>query len=82
VLPEASRRGCRSSPGWLTVIVGGSESGARPGKVTALPQRHDAWMAADEPVIVVGWYGARNYARSWPDGGRVIQREGRAPEVS
>jgi formylglycine-generating enzyme required for sulfatase activity len=64
VLPEASRRGCWSSPGWLTVIAGGSEFDARPGEVTAVPQRHDAWMVADEPVIVVDWYGASNYARS------------------
>jgi hypothetical protein len=63
VLPEASRRGCWNSPGWLTVTVGGSESGAWLGEVTALPQRHDAWMVAGKPVIVVDWYGASNYAR-------------------
>jgi len=31
--------------------------------VTALPQGHDAWVTGDEPVIVVDWYGASNYAR-------------------
>ena len=31
--------------------------------VTALPQGHDAWVVGDEPVVVVDWYGASNYAR-------------------
>jgi hypothetical protein len=31
---------------------------------TALPQGHDAWVVGDEPVILVDWYGASNYARS------------------
>jgi len=32
--------------------------------VMALPQGHDAWVVGDEPVVVVDWYGASNYARS------------------
>ena len=40
------------------------EFDARPGDVTALPQGHDAWVVGDEPVVVVDWYGASNYARS------------------
>jgi len=36
---------------------------ARPGDVTALPQGHDAWVVGDEPVVVVDWFGASNYAR-------------------
>ena len=39
------------------------EFDARPGDVTALPQGHDAWVVGDEPVVVVDWYGASNYAR-------------------
>jgi hypothetical protein len=31
--------------------------------VTALPQGHDAWVVGEEPVIVVDWFGASNYAR-------------------
>ena len=37
---------------------------ARPGDVTALPQGHDAWVVGDEPVVVVDWFGASNYART------------------
>jgi hypothetical protein len=27
-------------------------------------QYHDAWVLGDEPVIVVDWWGASNYAKS------------------
>ena len=45
------------------VMADGSEFDARPGDVTALPQGHDAWVAGDEPVVVVDWYGASTYAK-------------------
>src|SRR5690242_10598723 len=45
------------------VMADGTGFGARPGDVTALPQGHDAWVVGDEPVVVVDWYGASNYAR-------------------
>ena len=45
------------------VMSDGVEFDARPGDVTALPQGHDAWVVGDEPVVVVDWYGASNYAR-------------------
>ena len=35
----------------------------RPGDITSLPSGHDAWVVGDEPVVVVDWYGASNYAR-------------------
>jgi len=41
----------------------GSEFIARPGDVTSLPSGHDAWVVGDEPVVVIDWYGASNYAR-------------------
>ena len=63
MLPEATRRGCWSSPSWLTVMADGSEFDAQPGHVTALPQGHDAWMAG-EAVIAADWYGASNYVGS------------------
>src|ERR1700693_3160394 len=51
--------------GVLHVVMGdGSEVDAQPGDVTAPPQGHDAWVVGDEPVVVVDWYGASNYARS------------------
>ena len=46
------------------VMADGTEFDARPGDVTALPQGHDAWVVGDEPVVVVDWFGASNYART------------------
>jgi hypothetical protein len=40
----------------------GVEFDAKPGDVTALPSGHDAWVVGDEPVVVVDWSGASNYA--------------------
>lgn len=40
----------------------GSEFDARPGDVTSLPTHHDAWVVGNEPVVVVDWSGATNYA--------------------
>ena len=45
------------------VMADGAEFDAGPGDVTALPQGHDAWVVGDEAVVVVDWFGARNYAR-------------------
>ncbi|MCA1603637.1 MAG: cupin, partial [Acidobacteria bacterium] len=25
---------------------------------------HDAWVVGDEPVVLVDWFGASNYAKS------------------
>ena len=41
----------------------GTEFIAGPGDVTSLPKGHDAWVVGDEPVVVIDWYGASNYAR-------------------
>jgi hypothetical protein len=42
----------------------GTEFVAEPGDITSLPSGHDAWVVGDEPVVVVDWYGASNYARA------------------
>lgn len=42
----------------------GTEFIAGPGDVTSLPQGHDAWVVGDEPVVLVDWYGASNYAKA------------------
>jgi hypothetical protein len=42
----------------------GTEFIAGPGDITSLPSGHDAWVVGDEPVVVVDWYGASNYARA------------------
>lgn len=41
----------------------GTEFEAKAGAVTALPSGHDAWVVGDEPVVLIDWYGASNYAR-------------------
>lgn len=41
----------------------GTEFVAEPGDVTALPSGHDAWVVGDEPVVVIDWWGASNYAK-------------------
>jgi hypothetical protein len=50
--------------GTLRILMGdGTEFDAVPGDVTALPSGHDAWVVGDEPVVVVDWFGASNYAK-------------------
>jgi len=44
-------------------MADGTEFEAHPGDVTTLPQGHDAWVIGDEPVVVVDWFGASNYAK-------------------
>jgi len=41
----------------------GTELEAGPGEVTALPQSHDAWVVGNEPVVLIDWHGASNYAK-------------------
>jgi quercetin dioxygenase-like cupin family protein len=41
----------------------GSEFELGPGEVSALPPGHDAWVVGNEPVVVVDWSGASNYAK-------------------
>ena len=42
----------------------GTEFEAGPGDVTSLPSGHDAWVVGDEPVVVIDWFGASNYAKA------------------
>jgi len=42
----------------------GTEFVAGPGDITSLPKGHDAWVLGDEPVVVVVWFGASNYAKA------------------
>jgi len=50
--------------GTLHVVMGdGQEFDAVAGDVTALPHGHDAWVVGDEPVVVIDWWGASNYAK-------------------
>ena len=42
----------------------GTEFIAGPGDITSLPSGHDAWVVGNEPVVVVDWFGASNYAKT------------------
>jgi hypothetical protein len=42
----------------------GTEFTATPGEITSLPSGHDAWVVGDEPVVLVDWYGASNFAKA------------------
>jgi len=42
----------------------GTEFDVKPGDVISLPSGHDAWVVGDEPVVVIDWYGATNYAKT------------------
>ena len=44
-------------------MADGSEFDLGPGDVSSLPEGHDAWVVGDEPVVVVDWYGASEYAK-------------------
>jgi hypothetical protein len=46
------------------VMADGTEFDCVAGDVVALPSGHDAWVVGDEPVVVIDWHGASNYARS------------------
>ena len=41
----------------------GTEFDCKPGDVSLLPSGHDAWVVGDEPVVLIDWCGATDYAR-------------------
>ncbi len=45
------------------VMEDGTEFDAGPGGLTSLPAGHDAWVVGDEPVVVVDFFGATQYAK-------------------
>ena len=45
------------------VMQDGTEFDSAAGDLTALPSGHDAWVVGDEPVVVVDFFGASNYAK-------------------
>ena len=44
-------------------MADGTEFEVGPGEITALPQGHDAWVVGNEPVVLIDWAGASNYAK-------------------
>ena len=70
VKPIAGTESCQAAhfqyhlSGQLAVRMDdGTEFTAVAGDVTSLPSGHDAWVIGDEPVVVIDWYGATNYAK-------------------
>ena len=50
--------------GTLRIRMGdGTELETHAGNVTAVPEGHDAWVVGDQPVVLVDWWGASNYAK-------------------
>jgi hypothetical protein len=45
-------------------MTDGAELDLVAGEVSALPQGHDAWVVGNEPVVLIDWAGASNYAKS------------------
>lgn len=41
----------------------GTEFDLMPGDVSVLPMGHDGWVVGNEPVVLIDWYGASNYAK-------------------
>jgi hypothetical protein len=46
------------------LMTDGTEWDVQPGEVSLLPAGHDAWVVGDEPVVVIDWHGATNYAKA------------------
>jgi len=70
VKPNAKTEWCQAPhfqyhlSGTLHVVMAdGTEFDAGPAEVTALPSGHDAWVVGDEPVVLIDWSGASNYAK-------------------
>jgi quercetin dioxygenase-like cupin family protein len=45
------------------VMADGAEFETGPGDVAAVPSGHDGWVVGDEPVVLVDWSGASDYAK-------------------
>jgi quercetin dioxygenase-like cupin family protein len=45
------------------LMADGTEFEVGPGEVSLLPSGHDAWVVGNEPVVLIDWAGASNYAK-------------------
>ena len=62
-LCEEAHIGCCISGRLKIVQSDGREIVFRAGDAMSVPSGHDAWVVGDEPVVLVDWYGASNYAK-------------------
>lgn len=44
-------------------MADGTESEIGPGDVVYMPPGHDGWVVGEEPVVLIDWNGAMNYAK-------------------
>jgi hypothetical protein len=44
-------------------MADGTEFETGPEEVSALPPGHDAWVVGSDPVVLIDWSGASNYAK-------------------
>src|SRR5512139_2903530 len=44
-------------------MADGTEFETGPGDVSNLPSGHDAWVIGNEPVVLIDWFGAVDYAK-------------------
>ena len=70
VKPVAGTEWCEAphfqyhASGRLHVVMSdGTEFEVGAGEITALPQGHDAWVVGNEPVVLIDWAGASDYAK-------------------
>ncbi len=52
-------------------MADGTEFETGPGEVSALPSGHDGWVVGNDPVVVIDWSGAANYAQMVAATGKV-----------
>jgi hypothetical protein len=45
-------------------MADGTEFELKEGDVSCLPSGHDAWVIGDEPVVLIDFFGATDYAKS------------------
>ncbi len=45
------------------LLADGTEMESQAGDVIRLSAGHDAWVVGDDPVVVIDWAGASNYAK-------------------
>ena len=70
VQPIAKTKSCEAPhfqyhvSGTLKVVMdNGTEFECKPGDISLLPSGHDAWVVGNEPVVLIDWAGATDYAK-------------------
>jgi ethanolamine utilization protein EutQ (cupin superfamily) len=70
IIPFAGTNSCEAPhfqyhvSGQLAILMDdGTELVAGPGDLTSLPSGHDTWVVGSEPVVVIDWFGASEYAK-------------------